>query len=70
MGAVGAGAGVLRDRRLGLGFGRATALRRRTLDVDSLMVSRMASAAAIGQIAEGALLIVNLRNLRCSWKHW
>lgn len=58
MGAVGAVSGVLRDRRLGARAGRATGATAKDLDVDLLMVVAAIGAAAIGQIAEGALLIV------------
>lgn len=40
------------------GLAGLQALQRRTLDVDLLMVVAAIGAAAIGQIAEGALLIV------------
>ncbi|MEK8169741.1 hypothetical protein NKH77_07860 [Streptomyces sp. M19] len=48
----------LRHGRLGAGLGGLKALRDRTLDVDLLMVVAAIGAAAIGQLLDGALLIV------------
>ncbi len=48
----------LRHRRLGAGLEGLQALREKTLDVDLLMVVAALGAAAIGQVLDGALLIV------------
>ena len=49
---------LLCDRRLGAGLSGLRALKEKTLDVDLLMIVAALLAASIGQIFEGALLIV------------